>query len=368
MDNLGSSINASVASKISEPTKNSKETELKDTSIIPSKFKVSVVEPKSMVETPEIETPVVETPMVKTPVVEPKSMVETPMVKTPVVETQSIKNTTRKKNRMNTIKETNSVNTSLESKPLIIETPEVKNEVFTLPLNSVDRYMDVWTMCKSIFSRFRQHGETLKGASLSVKEDTENEGKYALYKMDSVIVNGLSTNEVSQLMMLFRYRDLLEGIQPDISALEFFNEIEANREYHARACIVLCSLDSEKIKPEMVKEFNVLTLDSLDTIVYTGNLNNPFSTYEQLFLVNHMMVMMAEWENTWSNPVLKDQYLNAIVQSETSIPSHLRLLGRIVSEITAARKMYPQCLLMNYSMFYPFILHPSGKPPTLESN
>ena len=342
MDNLGSSINASVASKISEPTKNSKETELKDTSIIPSKFKVSVVEPKSMVETP--------------------------MVKTPVVETQSIKNTTRKKNRMNTIKETNSVNTSLESKPLIIETPEVKNEVFTLPLNSVDRYMDVWTMCKSIFSRFRQHGETLKGASLSVKEDTENEGKYALYKMDSVIVNGLSTNEVSQLMMLFRYRDLLEGIQPDISALEFFNEIEANREYHARACIVLCSLDSEKIKPEMVKEFNVLTLDSLDTIVYTGNLNNPFSTYEQLFLVNHMMVMMAEWENTWSNPVLKDQYLNAIVQSETSIPSHLRLLGRIVSEITAARKMYPQCLLMNYSMFYPFILHPSGKPPTLESN
>ena len=173
--------------------------------------------------------------------------------------------------------------------------------------------------------------------------------------------------DTAHLLILFRYRDLLEQTSTinfdNIS--DFFNEIEANREYHARACIALCSINPTKIKSEMLLDLNVNNLDVLDRLLFTENTKNP---YETSFLVCQLMVKLAVWENEWlEKRLLKDEYMTAIMDKAVNInlPSHLRVLSRYagVQDVETARAMYPQSVLMNYSMFYPFNLYPTGKPP-----
>jgi hypothetical protein len=84
-----------------------------------------------------------------------------------------------------------------------------------------------------------------------------------------------------------------------------------------------------------------------------------------------MMIKMAEWEKGWlGTKLFKDEYMVAVVTAAQNkdLPSHLRLLANGVNNVKdQAMNAYPQSVLMNYSMFYPFVLYPTGLPPNGEA-
>ena len=224
-------------------------------------------------------------------------------------------------------------------------------------------------MCRETTTKFKTLAEQNKGSDLSVIEDTANAGKYILKSPTTNLLEGLTNLEVMKQLNLFRYRDLLITTKEKNfgNPKEFFNEVEANREYHSRVCIALCTMDTSAFKSEEMKTVKVSNLDILDQAAFKQNkTGKPFSPYELTFLVNSMMVLLAQWEidAEWLGKTLyKDAYINAIISDE-NLASHLRLLSRYINQDKeAAFKKYPESLLMNYSYFYPFLLYPTGEEP-----
>ena len=248
--------------------------------------------------------------------------------------------------------------------PVVTTNKQNTDRVFTMPFDNIARYTDVWDSCKKVLNLFKNHRD-IKGTNLTVK-DSADVGKFALLNNGATIsdMSSLSATDVAQLMNFFRYKDLVEQTSKKtfINVLDFFNELEANREYHARACIVLCSADSSKLLD--ITNLKVSDLDPLDRIVYGMNKVSVFTPYELTFVLNHCMVFLAEWEKEWLGATLyKKEYLEVLQNPDLAkeLPSHLRLLGRIAGK--KASEMYPQSLLMNYSMFYPITLYPTGRAP-----
>jgi len=258
---------------------------------------------------------------------------------------------------------------SEDPKPVNAKPMSISSSELSLPFENFDRYNDIWKMCRETTTKFKTIAEQNKGSDLSIVEDEANAGKYILKSPTSTLLEGLTNLEIMKQLNLFRYRDLLITTKEKNfgNPKDFFNEVEANREYHSRACIALCTMDTSAFKSDEMKTVKVSNLDILDQAVFNQNkTGKPFSPYELTFLVNSMMVLLAQWEidAEWLGKTLyKDAYINAIISDE-NLASHLRLLSRYINQDKeAAFKKYPEALLMNYSYFYPFILYPTGEEP-----
>jgi chemotaxis protein histidine kinase CheA len=239
----------------------------------------------------------------------------------------------------------------------------------TIPFDNFDRYNNVWKMCKMELAKFKPIAQQNKGSDLTVVEDTEAPGKFSLKSPTADLLKTLSPLEVLKQLNLFRYRDLMETTKDKIfpNVVDFFHEVEANREYHARACIALCCLEEPDVKADDVKDLKVSNLDVLDRKVYEANKSGkPFSAYELTFLVNPLMVSLAQWEvdsDFLGSTLYEDKYLTAIMSDE-NLPAHLRLLSRVLDgHKENAMKKYPESVLMNYAYFYPLVLYPTGNEP-----
>ena len=242
----------------------------------------------------------------------------------------------------------------------------------TIPFDNFDRYNNVWKMCKMELAKFKPIAQQNKGSDLTVVEDTEAPGKFSLKSPTADLLKTLSPLEVFKQLNLFRYRDLMEATKDKIfpNVVDFFHEVEANREYHARACIALCCLEEPDVKPDDVKDLKVSNLDVLDRKVYEANKSGkPFTAYELTFLVNPLMVALAQWEvdaDFLGSTLYQDKYLTAIMSDE-NLPAHLRLLSRFLDgHKENAMKKYPESVLMNYAYFYPLVLYPTGNEPGTE--
>ena len=224
-------------------------------------------------------------------------------------------------------------------------------------------------MCKMELSKFKPIADQNKGSDLSVVEDTESPGKFTLKSPTADVLKVLSPLEVLKQLNLFRYRDLLEATKTKefSNNLDFFHEVEANREYHARACLALCCLEEGDVTVDDVKDLKVSNLEVMDRKVFEKNKSGkPFSPYELTFLVNPLMVTLAQWEvdAEWLGAELyQEKYTNAIL-TDKNFPAHLILLSKYVENAKeTVMKKYPESLLMNYAYFYPLILTPTGDEP-----
>ena len=239
----------------------------------------------------------------------------------------------------------------------------------TIPFDNFDRYNTVWKMCKMELSKFKPIADQNKGSDLSVVEDPESPGKFTLKSPTADVLKVLSPLEVLKQLNLFRYRDLLEATKTKefSNTLDFFHEVEANREYHSRACLALCCLEEGDVTVDDVKDLKVSNLEVMDRKVFEQNKSGkPFSPYELTFLVNPLMVTLAQWEvdAEWLGSVLyQEKYTNAIL-TDKNFPAHLILLSKYVENAKeTVMKKYPESLLMNYAYFYPLILTPTGDEP-----
>ena len=239
----------------------------------------------------------------------------------------------------------------------------------TIPFDNFDRYNTVWKMCKMELSKFKPIADQNKGSDLSVVEDPESPGKFTLKSPTADVLKVLSPLEVLKQLNLFRYRDLLEATKTKefSNTLDFFHEVEANREYHSRACLALCCLEEGDVTVDDVKDLKVSNLEVMDRKVFEQNKSGkPFSPYELTFLVNPLMVTLAQWEvdAEWLGSALyQEKYTNAIL-TDKNFPAHLILLSKYVENAKeTVMKKYPESLLMNYAYFYPLILTPTGDEP-----
>ena len=141
-----------------------------------------------------------------------------------------------------------------------------------------------------------------------------------------------------------------------LNAPVFFTVIESIREYSARALITLHSMDERDI-PQFNEDDDIT---DLSLVFYIFNKDTPkFTPYEMPFLVTPLLYMMANWEWTLRNEVLREFCNNPIV-NHVGYPIHMEYLSSNYGNI----EYYPHSQLMDRIMVYPFILHPSGKDPT----
>lgn len=240
---------------------------------------------------------------------------------------------------------------------------------FSLPLDDI-RYNEVWNHCKQTLKQV----DNIKGINSSSKVtlSLSADKSLSLLSNDKPVVENLTDVNAAKLLILLRYKMLLDNLSKKntMSPLDFFNQLESNREYHARQCVTLC-LTSTDTKIPGIDKFIPSALDPLDKFIYTLTVTEKhFSPYELTFLVNHMMVSLATMESQWFPDLITDTYASAISSAESAkeLPSHLRLLSRFLNQeastkVSDVRRMYPQALLLNYASFYPFILYHTGVKP-----
>ena len=171
------------------------------------------------------------------------------------------------------------------------------------------------------------------------------------------------------LLFLFRYRDNVKKISEDskLVGVEFFNKLEQNREYHARALIRLSTIPPDTITTEMILPLKVVNLKVLDSIVYENNRSqNMLKYHEMSFIVVQLMIKMAEFEVNWLKAALfTTQRLSNLGTNPNGYPTHLQNIAlETGSDKGVLIKTYPQSLAMDYIMFYPTILYPTGAPPS----
>ena len=234
------------------------------------------------------------------------------------------------------------------------------------PFDNNDYFSEVWRSCHAMIRKFK----LLQSLDLGVTDSVQNTGKYSIVKADGAIVlDDLSEQEVASVLVLARYKAILETLKKKSfkEPFEFFNELESNREYHCRQLITLVSSNKEEVsevlKPD-VKRLTIGTLEDLDLLVYKLNRDSQLGTYEQVWLVNGLLVEFATWEvSTYGSDLFKEDYVTATVQN-TSMPSHIRIMSTILEKKKErVLETYPQSMLMNYSYFYPIDLYHTGKKP-----
>ena len=245
-----------------------------------------------------------------------------------------------------------------------IPLPEIKvRQSFDIfdPMN-VHGYSDTWIKC----SKFLRALPELLGTGLSITESKDNAGKYSIVSPQGLLKDDLNKKQVAALMLLARYRSLLEILaKKNVSvAHEFFNELESIREYHARQLLTLCL--SELEYNQEVKRFSIDKLEELDVSIYYMNRDTKLDSYEKVWLVNALIISMARWEiESYGAELYKHDHVQAIVgENVQEMPSHLRILSRVVgTKKESILELYPKSVLMNYSHFYPLELYHTGREP-----
>ena len=147
---------------------------------------------------------------------------------------------------------------------------------------------------------------------------------------------------------------------------DFFNEVESNREYHARQLYLLSKSTKQELEPILkpyVMSLKPSDLEHLDLILFKKNIDeNP---YDSIWIVNHIMIYLAKWEIQTFDTLFKEDYIKAVTSQDISrLPSSLRVLSRLVDgKKEKVLEMYPFSVLMNYSNFYPVHLYHTGNVP-----
>ena len=171
---------------------------------------------------------------------------------------------------------------------------------------------------------------------------------------------GLSAVDAAIHMTLCCYRAVLAGIRANttMDVIQFITQLEANREYHARCCVVLMLIDKDTKIPAFDADLTVETMDPLRVFIHGISLT--LSPYDIMHITTHIMVEMAKSEGP-----MDPNYVTGLIASNSNLPSHIRLLGQLLgNKPEDFAQHYPGSLMMNYANFYPFVLYPTGKPPT----
>jgi hypothetical protein len=211
-----------------------------------------------------------------------------------------------------------------------------------LPFDNCGIYTDLWKIISQDLNNFRENKKPEDG-------------------IDSV--------ERSVRVILKRYLKIFNIISKKVLPLsDFFNELESNREYHSRQLYVLRKTTKSDLIPILnphVDSFNEDNLETLDKILFKANkeLNEP---YECIWILNHTMMFLADWEIKNNSGLFKQDFLKGIIEENvSSLPSNLRMLSRVIAkDKNKVLQMYPFSFLMNYSYFYPVHLYHTGKEPT----
>jgi hypothetical protein len=228
----------------------------------------------------------------------------------------------------------------------------------SIPFLKLEDYEHLWNTPYNLFKEFCIPGKLYSLSQLELKNKGEIFDINVLGQDDNIFENK-SVEDTAALLMLFRYRDTIEKIsnQENLDTKDFFNELEANREYHARALIML-SVYSKDIPIENIKTND---LNALEQEVLNVNKSTD-SPYTLLFILNQLMIVMAFWEIDWlSDELFKKKYLDDIFAGK-ELQSHLNFLSSFKTDsVKNFNIYYPYTVLMNYSMFFPFVLHPTGE-------
>jgi hypothetical protein len=186
--------------------------------------------------------------------------------------------------------------------------------------------------------------------------------------VDEELYKDISPSIAASLLLLFRYRDNVKSIAEDskLAGIEFFNKLEQNREYHARAIIRISTLSADTIKADTVLPLNVSDLKILDGMVYQNNMTQSvFKYHEMSFIVVQLIVKMAEFEVGWlKSKLFTMERLKKLGLTPNEYPTHLQNIAlETGSDKGVLIKTYAQSLAMDYIMFYPTVLYPTGAPP-----
>jgi hypothetical protein len=232
---------------------------------------------------------------------------------------------------------------------------------------NIHRYTDIWEKCSQLLKTFEAPEFSISG--ISVIDSEINSGKFTIIKADkSIVKDDLNEYEATSLVLLARYKMVLSTIMKRtfVNPQDFFNELEANREYHARQLLAVNSINTDEFKEELhPTAYAISSLEHLDLLICK---HNDKMKLDRQWLVNALMVHMASWEIREYRVLFKEDYLTAVIYSN-DMPSHLRVLSRIINKKKElVLEMYPESLLINYSNFYPDYLYHTGKQPIPDRN
>jgi hypothetical protein len=232
---------------------------------------------------------------------------------------------------------------------------------------NIHRSTDTWEKCFKIL-KFSESPE-FSIAGVSIAESDVYNGKFTLVKPDkSIVKDDLNDIEAISFILLARYKLVLTTILKRTfpTAMDFFNELEANREYHARQLLAVNTINNDEFNQVLaVTRYSVTDLEHLDLLIckYSDKLN-----LDRQWLVNALMVHMASREISEFRELFKEDYITAVISSN-DMPSHLRVLSRIIDKKKEmVLDKYPESLLINYSNFYPDYLYHTGKQPLATKN
>lgn len=234
-----------------------------------------------------------------------------------------------------------------------------------MPLDNCGLYTDIWKIASSHLRAF----ETLDTFDVKIIDSLASAERYSLVKSDNTVLkDDLDILQSTSLVLLLRYKAIVKKIATKTFTMpsDFFNEVESNREYHARQLYVLSKSTKQELEPILkpyLTSFKPSDLENLDVILFKKNIDeNP---YDSIWIVNHIMIYLAKWEIETFDTLFKEDYIKAIVSQDISrLPSSLRVLSRLVDgKREKVLEMYPFSVLMNYSHFYPVHLYHTGNVP-----
>ena len=144
---------------------------------------------------------------------------------------------------------------------------EKENNVY-LPFDNCGQYTDLWKIC----SKYLEDFEAFETLNIKVIESKGSVEKLSIIKSDDTIIKDeLSTVDVSALMVLLRYKNIVRELSNKTFTLvsDFFHELESNREYHARQLYVISKTNKQELeiilKP-FILSLKPTDLESLDKI------------------------------------------------------------------------------------------------------
>jgi len=236
-----------------------------------------------------------------------------------------------------------------------------------LPLDDAQHYSGTWKFVTLRIDEMKKFKDK-DGSLLSVVKGSGDK-VVTIKSLNDELYKDISPVAAASILILFRYRDNVKKISEDskLVDVEFFNKLEQNREYHARALIRLSTLPPNTITADTVLPLKVTDLKVLDGIVYENNRSQlVFKYHEMSFIVVELLIKMAEFEVSWLKSALfTTERLTKLGTSPNNYPTHLQNIAlETGSDKGVLIKTYPQSLAMDYIMFYPTILYPTGAPPT----
>jgi hypothetical protein len=236
-----------------------------------------------------------------------------------------------------------------------------------LPFENTEYYSDKWSASLTRLNDMIKFKDK-DGSLLSVVKGSGDK-VVTIKSVNEELYKDIAPGVAAGLLFLFRYRDNVKKISEDskLVGVEFFNKLEQNREYHARALIRLSMIPPDTITGEIILPLKVMNLKVLDSIVYENNRSQIVLKYHEMsFVVIQLMIKMAEFEVNWLKAALfTSQRLTNLGTNPNGYPTHLQNIAlETGSDKGVLINTYAQSLAMDYIMFYPTILYPTGAPPT----